>query len=838
MNITRSQMKDPLPALTPALPPPVRERPPSPDRPDTAAQAQSMVGNAAVAHMLGSSPVQAKLTVGQPDDAYEREADQVAEQVVSRGGALSVQRKCAACNGAGTCPKCKQNALRVQRKAAAEGPDEIASGAESDIAALRGGGQALPPTLREEFEPHFGQDFSNVRVHTGGHAAELAGAMSARAFTAGPDIVFGQGQYQPGSTEGQKLLAHELTHVVQQGAATLAGPDAAPNATAISHAGTQQVQRDLLDDAQALAGSTLDKVGSVVNEAGSAISSGVSTISKGASSVIDDATTSLATAAQATASAAGGIVDWVKTEAGKLALRAANALAAKFGGSVIISPEGGIDILIGDINIAELEEETHILPLGLPVDTLFDAPFEVGTFVINTSVGTVIGDPALTTAVGPVRLQNIKLHLDPFKDVYAGTGQLFVGAEAVGTGEKALEARVQAAGVLPFEIPIPIEASAAVGIRDILRVAGKGNLRETVDLRYSGGQFTFANATELKLGALAALDHEAFLRIEIEFTEICSLIWPLSSHRLGSAGVQIDMPFLLTADGDGIRTVAGEARAAPVSVDAIETSLKNDRPADRCVGLEELAKFLCEKGKLPPEVCAIVAPAKPGSLNSPVGPIPFAPPNTGGGDGGSTAAQGSCPDPAPQPALLGIPPPRNRNIDAYRARIRQAPGPLQHQVGRERSGNFHVRLWRSLMPGRIPADVRQRGLALGLNEADLIQPYWSKTRVFSERMEVDHIVELQVATIGQEGRFDVISNYQLMEASQNGSAGGAMRQRIINMRNQLAKFGGDVWDTCDLTFDDVVSLGAETPQAWTQQELTAGEHVEAFERLGRPPRPF
>ena len=65
-----------------------------------------------------------------------------------------------------------------------------------------------------------------------------------------------------------------------------------------------------------------------------------------------------------------------------------------------------------------------------------------------------------------------------------------------------------------------------------------------------------------------------------------------------------------------------------------------------------------------------------------------------------------------------------------------------------------------------------------------------------------------------------------------------MRQRILNMRNQLAKSGGDQWLTCDLTFDSVVSLGAETPQAWTQQELIAGLHIDAFEGLGRPPRPF
>jgi hypothetical protein len=93
--------------------------------------------------------------------------------------------------------------------------------------------------------------------------------------------------------------------------------------------------------------------------------------------------------------------------------------------------------------------------------------------------------------------------------------------------------------------------------------------------------------------------------------------------------VQIDIPFQLTADGDGIRALTGKPSAQQVSVDTIETSLKNERPADHCLKLEEFAKFLCEKGKLPPEVCAIVAPSKPGPLNSPLGPIPFGPPNSG-----------------------------------------------------------------------------------------------------------------------------------------------------------------------------------------------------------------
>lgn len=80
---------------------------------------------------------------------------------------------------------------------------------------LRAKGEALPVSVRALFEARFGHDFGQVRVHTGGPAAESAKLIRASAFTVGGDIVFGSGRYQPATAEGQRLLAHELTHVVQ-----------------------------------------------------------------------------------------------------------------------------------------------------------------------------------------------------------------------------------------------------------------------------------------------------------------------------------------------------------------------------------------------------------------------------------------------------------------------------------------------------------------------------------------------------------------------------------------------------------------------------------------------
>jgi hypothetical protein len=81
---------------------------------------------------------------------------------------------------------------------------------------MKGHGQPLSKNLRAFFEPRFGHDFSDVRVHTGKPAAIAAKSINAKAFTTGKDVVFGHNQYSPGTTNGRRLLAHELSHVIQQ----------------------------------------------------------------------------------------------------------------------------------------------------------------------------------------------------------------------------------------------------------------------------------------------------------------------------------------------------------------------------------------------------------------------------------------------------------------------------------------------------------------------------------------------------------------------------------------------------------------------------------------------
>jgi Domain of unknown function (DUF4157) len=121
------------------------------------------------------------------------------------------------------CPECEDEVRRqpadeeeehLQMKRASGATAEIEPGLQAQIGGLRGGGRSLPPALRAFFEPRFGHDFGRVRIHTDAQAAR---ARHARAFTVGRDVVFGAGQYTPQTASGRHLLAHELTHVVQQG---------------------------------------------------------------------------------------------------------------------------------------------------------------------------------------------------------------------------------------------------------------------------------------------------------------------------------------------------------------------------------------------------------------------------------------------------------------------------------------------------------------------------------------------------------------------------------------------------------------------------------------------
>jgi hypothetical protein len=172
------------------------------------------------------------LRIGHPNDAYEQEADRVTDVVMggraaklhwsisSTSTAAGLQRKCSCGSSGGAsgeCAECgrKREEGTLQRKSAGASGAAYAPPIVHDV--LNSPGRPLDQTTRAFFEPMFGRNLGNVRVHTDAHAALSARKVGARAYTVGDDVVFADRQFAPQSQDGTALLAHELTHVLQQG---------------------------------------------------------------------------------------------------------------------------------------------------------------------------------------------------------------------------------------------------------------------------------------------------------------------------------------------------------------------------------------------------------------------------------------------------------------------------------------------------------------------------------------------------------------------------------------------------------------------------------------------
>lgn len=208
---------------------------------------------AAIRRILRPADIQTKLTVGQPNDQYEQEADRVADQVMrmpdprlqrqaeNEEEEEMIQPKPLAAQITPLVQRqeappeeeeepvqaqFKDETLQrqqedeeeeeLQAKPKAGGVPGITPESRSHIESMQGGGRPMSRSERRFFEPRFGADFSAVRVHDDARAATAAQSIGARAYTLGPDVVFGAGEYAPNSDSGRKLFAHELTHVAQQ----------------------------------------------------------------------------------------------------------------------------------------------------------------------------------------------------------------------------------------------------------------------------------------------------------------------------------------------------------------------------------------------------------------------------------------------------------------------------------------------------------------------------------------------------------------------------------------------------------------------------------------------
>ena len=614
---------------------------------------------------LGNRAVQRALAVGAPDDDYEREADRVADQVMRRAtdtavrraavpragpapglplGALqravgnrvvsrlcagALQRRCACGGDSGASASAAvgeredhraapaASAATLQRRpaedraqdgfGAAPVGDEPAGGASMTAPpivqqVLSTPGQPLAESARRVLEPGFGHDFGRVRVHDDAQAARSAQAVQARAYAVGEHIVFDAGQYRPDSADGQRLLAHELTHTIQQtGGAPL---------------GVQRYSWDeFVDDAGAVADSAADSVGQAADAAvsgaqavGEAAVSGAQAVGEAAVSgaqAVGDAAVAGAQAvgqgAAAIVDTASDAVDWALTQAGQVALAEANALAGLAGGSVKIGPDGLV-IDLPEIDLFDSFTVPIVPPLPRDYVPLIGAGAAIGPVVLIGTLGISLGAPVVNAFVGPGRLRAIRIRIDPVSGVYSASGQLYMGAALNAYLQTGAALRVDALTAIPTDPPIPVDVALEGGLLLTEQGSVPGSIAQTVTLSYSGGAIGLDLDTTVQLGAILEADLSAYLNAQLYGVELCEFIWPLR-HWQDSVAGQLNLPVSLRYGGGGPPVSVGPVTTAPIAVDAIETGLQRFVPQTRCKSIEEIIDELCEQKKLPPELC-------------------------------------------------------------------------------------------------------------------------------------------------------------------------------------------------------------------------------------------
>ena len=214
------------------------QRSAAPAPPSPARALQDRLGNRATQALIAqtvtptvqrSAAVRAPVKVSSPNDRGEREAEETARKVMRMSEPAPVARS----EAKGT----------VQRSAAASGASTAPAPASINLA----GGSPLPTSVRRSMEPRFGASFANVRIHTGEAAARQSAALDAHAFTVGDHIAFGRDKFQPGTSSGQELISHELSHTIQQGAVIQRSVADAGAEPVVSERTSPHVQCSVLD---------------------------------------------------------------------------------------------------------------------------------------------------------------------------------------------------------------------------------------------------------------------------------------------------------------------------------------------------------------------------------------------------------------------------------------------------------------------------------------------------------------------------------------------------------------------------------------------------------------
>lgn len=482
----------------------------------------------------------------------------------------AIQRKC---DCGGTCANCQEK--KLQRK----GEGILSAVPEGFEAGMQrsGSGNSLDMGTRSLMESRFGQDFSHVRLHTDDAAAEAARLVQAQAFTTGRDIYFGRNRYQPQTREGQKLLAHELTHTIQQGeagsglqtASVLSAPgdryeqeadviadavmsDRPPQAISISGGGSG-VQR--LDWPEVPSFSDLAEAGEQIYQTGSGLVSQAGEVVEGIAGDIWDLANTLA-------SVLGGVV-------------------TLSGGRLIISVPAlpVCPTITVQFTLAEIAQDLTFLEGVIPIAEIVS---------IYGSVGLHVGfTPELSGQLGPCTLNGLRIVIDPLAASLSASGSITV-ATALGLGGEMRVGLGGEVGVLILwpDPPIPIHIPVA-GIEAGLAGFGRGIVASSVtvgvNLSTSIGSFSFSASRDEDLGLAIDLGLAGYGELKLLGQNLCTLYWPFWEwHNDVTISSSLDVSLDVDTSGASAELELSEPEIDAIPFDDLPIDLEREIFSDDC----------------------------------------------------------------------------------------------------------------------------------------------------------------------------------------------------------------------------------------------------------------
>ncbi|MBN2006745.1 MAG: DUF4157 domain-containing protein [Anaerolineae bacterium] len=316
-----AMMAEPLLEAAPAAPQAAAAPPPAvPEAPQAAAPAAPQAAPQQAAAPAKVQPVANPMTA-----APEQSTAPAAAPAVAPAKSAPEPQKPNRCADASCRAEAVQlKALGVQRDASAgiDASGAVTPEVGAEIQTMQQGGEPLPPSTRATLEPRFGADFSQVRVHRDEKAAKTSEAVGAQAFTVGNHIAFGEGKYAPETSAGQQLLAHELTHTIQQ----TGGQPQAQRAVPAQSTGGPVVQRGLLDSVANAAQALLSKLIERLRPAADQKAQSVETHAQGAAQgVSQEATTGAGNVATQSAAESQGVSQAAQSEAANVQTQEASS---------------------------------------------------------------------------------------------------------------------------------------------------------------------------------------------------------------------------------------------------------------------------------------------------------------------------------------------------------------------------------------------------------------------------------------------------------------------------------------------------------------------------------